>query len=362
MYSFRTENLYGDTSLKSGVVSNQDHVLEWLLEPDNPPVRYLTLTNLLGKPATDKDVRRTSASFKDYEVTQHILQRVDDVLQDKHYYRKYTGAYWQLIFLGQLHASKDDRSVAQLAESILAEQGWIPKDWGQCLTANILTALTRLGYESHPIVRQQRETLARRLNEENGLQCIAMDYSLMSRCYMALPKLLLCFTQVKPKKRSPAIKKAIRFLVNTLVENEVYVYVPGNQARWQEILKNRPRGPNPRKNPVVIQWIAEEREIFLNEHGLGDRAPKAGWLKFGYPPHYNSDVLEAMYALALAETRYTPRLKKPLQVIQDKQTKDGQWKLEFSLNGKMIANVEKKGKPSKWLTYYALYVLRHFKH
>jgi len=39
---------------------------------------------------------------------------------------------------------------------------------------------------------------------------------------------------------------------------------------------------------------------------------------------------------------------------------EGTWKLENSLNGKMWVDVEEKGKPSKWITYFALYVLNHF--
>jgi hypothetical protein len=34
--------------------------------------------------------------------------------------------------------------------------------------------------------------------------------------------------------------------------------------------------------------------------------------------------------------------------------------MENSLNGKMWVDVEEKGKSSKWLTYFALYVLNHF--
>jgi hypothetical protein len=41
-------------------------------------------------------------------------------------------------------------------------------------------------------------------------------------------------------------------------------------------------------------------------------------------------------------------------------TPDGRWILENSLNGKMWADVEAGGKPSKWLTWFALRVLTHF--
>ena len=36
------------------------------------------------------------------------------------------------------------------------------------------------------------------------------------------------------------------------------------------------------------------------------------------------------------------------------------WTMRNSFNGKMFADVEKKGAPSKWLTLRALQVLEHF--
>jgi hypothetical protein len=36
------------------------------------------------------------------------------------------------------------------------------------------------------------------------------------------------------------------------------------------------------------------------------------------------------------------------------------WRLEKSFNGKMWMDVEAKGQPSKWITFFALMVLDHF--
>ncbi len=67
-----------------------------------------------------------------------------------------------------------------------------------------------------------------------------------------------------------------------------------------------------------------------------------------------------MYALARHDVPMTPRLRKPLDVVREKMTPDGRWILENSLNGKMWIDVEKVGKPSKWLTFLAWVVLGHF--
>jgi len=56
----------------------------------------------------------------------------------------------------------------------------------------------------------------------------------------------------------------------------------------------------------------------------------------------------------------SPGVRRALDHILERRRADGRWNLDFSWNGKMIANVEKNGQPSRWITYYALWVLRHF--
>ncbi|MBI2911937.1 MAG: hypothetical protein HYY05_07320 [Chloroflexi bacterium] len=53
-----------------------------------------------------------------------------------------------------------------------------------------------------------------------------------------------------------------------------------------------------------------------------------------------------------------PRLNRALRLILHKQDRQGRWKLENSLNGKMWAEIEQKGRPRKWVTLRALRVLK----
>ena len=114
------------------------------------------------------------------------------------------------------------------------------------------------------------------------------------------------------------------------------------------------------KGQTVKDWTIKKRDEFLKQHGLGRRKPKPGWLKFGFPLHYNSDILEALVALVHLGISMNPSLKKAIQVIKEKMTTEGKWIMENSLNGKMWVDIEEKGKSSKWLTYFSLYILQHF--
>jgi len=335
-------------------------VLQWLLEPTNPPVRYLTLTDLLDRPATAPEVRTTQARLMEYSVTCEMLSHPGSLpLDDERPYWKYHGLYWQLILLGQFLADRRDPRIAEAIHFVLEHRHWVQKRRWQCLTANLLGALIHLSH-GDPVVVEEIETLARRIVEEGGIDCSEMGYSLLTRCFMALPKLLLCFAEVPPEKRSKTITKAIERITSDLIDVNVFVYLPGRRKEWNEVLAGRPKSADLPRGETVEGWVARRREEFLTMHGSGDPGPKRGWLKFGFPLHYNSDVLEAMFGLARVGAPTDPHFDRALQIIREKRTADGRWIMDQSLNGRTLVDVEEMGTPSKWLTYRALYVFKHF--
>jgi len=339
-----------------------DSTLEWLLEPDNPPVRYLTLTDLLGRPPSDPEVRETRSRLGQYGPTRTILEQFDQFRNDckAEAYWKYTGMYWQLIFLGQFRADGQDPRVRELVEKMIETRNWVLiKQGGQCLTANVLLALILLGYAEHPVVREAAVGLAKRLLTDGGIDCEVMEYSLLPFCYMAQPKLLLCFGADAGLRKQPSVAAAIQLLARNLLAHQVFVYVPGNRNGWHKILELKPSKAE-LGGATVKSWMQKQKDQFLAEKGPGQPMEKPGWLKFGFPLHYNSDVLETLYALALCRVPADESLQKPLQVLRQKMTPEGRWRLENSLNGKMRVDVEEVGKPSKWLTYRAWYALKHF--
>lgn len=206
------------------------------------------------------------------------------------------------------------------------------------------------------------ETLAQRLLDDGGIPCGGMNYSLMTHCYMTLPKYLFCFGEVPPEQHTPTIQKAIDWIVQELVSHQIYIYIPGNSKAWQQVRKQAPKPADLPRGKLVKDWIAERRGPFMAEHGFGELQPKRYWTQFGFPLNYNSDILEAMLALATVGTPMSDELQKPLQIIRNKRTADGVWRLDRSFNGQMWVDVEVKGEPSKWITLFALIVLEHFDH
>jgi hypothetical protein len=113
----------------------------------------------------------------------------------------------------------------------------------------------------------------------------------------------------------------------------------------------------------VIQTAIETCADFLLRYDIA-RADyphreriSSSWFKFGYPLGYVTDVLLNLEALVGAGYHDDPRLGEATALVLSKQDDQGRWRMEYSYNGKMWVDVEKKGQPSKWVTLRALRVL-----
>lgn len=339
--------------------------LDWLRQADNPPVRYLTLKDLLDK--SESTLRKEQANLNAYAVIKRILKHHKTFWgKDSHLYRKYKGGYWQLIFLGDLFADDNNRIIKDGCEFILNDPKWhlvldtCRTDW-ICLAANITRALAHLGYAEDPRVLELTENIARAIINNNGINCAVMNYSLLPQCYMALPKVLMALGSYSGTKRT--VKQAIGIASERLLERNIYCYVPQMQDQWNSHYEKVSKKVREiRSRSITGRYLKDElpkvrpKMLKINK-GF---KPKAGWLKFGYPLHYNSDILEAMRSMADAGVKYDRRMDDALDVIEKNMLPEGRWKLAFSLNGKMWVDIEKRGRPSKWVTYQALRVLRTY--
>jgi hypothetical protein len=54
------------------------------------------------------------------------------------------------------------------------------------------------------------------------------------------------------------------------------------------------------------------------------------------------------------------RMQEAVDLVASKQDETGRWRLERSFNGRFQVNIEREGKPSKWVTLNALTVLKRF--
>ena len=334
---------------------------DWLLSEENPAVAALTRWELLGE-SRSRALETLWARRNEYSPVARILDLMADDgswAPPPRDYAKYGGSLWQIHFLGELYANGDDERIKRAAEYAfsrqLADGSWScsnAREYGSlpCLTANVGRALARLGYERDERVIAALEHCVALYRELGVIACRELlGYQLNGYCHMLTPKLLLFLAEV-PHDAWPDGAEDLRDeCIAKLRDKGIFRSLPEEAREYQEATYKMP----------TAERLAY-RDRFLAEHSPLHYKEKTGWLRFGYPLSYNSDVLEALFALALHDEPMRKEYAEGLAVVRDAADDEMRWKLRTTFNGKMLADVEDRGQPSRWLTLRALLVMQHF--
>lgn len=324
------------------MATKDDAVLDWLLESSDPAVRYYALTRLAGVGGRDAIAAR-KALMRDGPVAAILARQSAGGYwgeASRFYTDKYEGTAWQLLILAELGADGADGRVRAACEFMLAHSqdpesggfavGESVKTGGgrhgeviPCLTGNMAFALQRLGYgEDARASRAIDWILEFQRADDGGTEPPeGWPYDRLEpcfgrhSCFMGVVKSLKALAALPPTKRGKRAKEKIAELAEFLLAHRVH----------------------------------------KRSHDLG-RVSKPGWLKFGFPLMYQTDVLEILCILADLGIR-DPRMDEAAEAVAARRGADGRWRLENSFNGKMLVDIERKGEDSKWITARALYAL-----
>ncbi len=323
--------------------------IDWLLEPENPGVRYLALRDLADRPDDDDEL----VHARHLAHTSGPIAKILDKMAPEGYWAKpgpgYTTKYrstaWTLIMLAQLGAlaSEDERigrGCAYLMEHSLAPGGQFsvygtPSSTIDCLQGNLCWALLELGY-GDPRLEQAFEWMARtvtgeglapRSNKDAELRYYAYNCGPLfacgpnygQPCAWGAAKVMLAFGKLPEAERTPLINHAIQEGVKFFFSID----------------------------PVTAEWPTR----------LGDK-PSRNWWKFGFPVFYVTDLLQVVEALVMLGYGEDPRLANALELIRQKQDDHGRWLLEYDYIGKTWVQFGEKKQPNKWVTERALRVLK----
>jgi hypothetical protein len=157
----------------------QGDALPWLLEAEDPAVRYLALRDLSGCSPTDAELvaARRAAHAQGPIVT--ILAAMDSagywVEPGPGYNPKYRSTVWSLILLAQLGATVAEdariaRACAYLLDHALTAGGQFtasgaPSGTADCMQGNLSWALLELGYDD-PRLEKAMDWMARSVTGE----------------------------------------------------------------------------------------------------------------------------------------------------------------------------------------------------
>ncbi len=320
---------------------------EWLLEKNNSSVRYFTLTELLEKLDKDPEINETKNEIMNIGVVPKILAKQSDQgyweTPERFYTAKYKGTVWQLIILAELGADGRDERIKKTCEFILENSqdhesggfsfyasartgGGRHSSVIPCLTGNMVWSLIKLGYLEDPRVERGINwiTTYQRFDDKIEHRPKGWPYDKATSCFgkhschMGVVKALKALAAIPADKRSGSVK-------GTIERGAEYMLI---------------------------------HHIHKRSHDLS-RVSKPGWLRFGFPLMYQTDVLEILGILTKLGYR-DERMQEAVDLVISKQDDHGRWRLERTFNGRFQTNIEQKGKPSKWITLNALKVLKNF--
>jgi hypothetical protein len=323
--------------------------LPWLLEPDEPGLRYLAMRDFLELPKDDPNLLAA-------QKLAHTQGPIATILAAMHkdgywaapgpgYYPKYRASVWSLILLAQLGASvaldeRIARACAYLVEHSLTPGGQFtasatPSGTADCLQGNLGWSLLELGYNDPRLQlafewmarsvtgegvapKEDREALVRYYAGKCG-PLFACGSNNGQSCAWGAVKVMLAFSKWPVARRTPlmeaAIEQGIAFLFST-----------------DPALANYPTG-----------WTTK---------------PSGNWWKFGFPVFYVTDLLQNVEALLGLGYADDTRLAHALAIIRHKQDAKGRWPLEYDYTGKTWVDFGPKKQPNKWVTLRALRVLK----
>lgn len=320
-------------------------VFSWLLEENNPSVRYFTLRELINLPEDNAQVQQAKSAIMQHGIVPKILNRqLPDGFwgkpEDFYEHSKYKGTVWSFILLADLGADGQDERIVRAADFILRMSQYpqsggfahlsAPSDGGDhmcvipCLSGNMIWAMLRFGYGNDPRVQQGIEFLATNLRCDDkessppNIWPYTVRYQCWGRhtCMMAVVKTLKALAEIPVGKRSPAVQQAI--------ENG--------------------------KEFLLLHHLIKR------SHNLSKIA-KPSWMEFGFPWFYATDALEMLLILKKLNCQ-DERMQDAIELVLSKQNDQGIWNNEHSFNGRMLVTIDKDGQPSKWVTLNALKVMK----
>jgi len=339
--------------------NSEKTLVEWLLEEENPSVRYFTLRDILNRKEDDPELQKAKVAIHASKVVAKILskQNPEGYWEDptSPYHPKYKSSYWQIMTLAQLGASKNDERIRKACEyvfrfqldeggfsrhsqqSALEEYEWLrrkgkrlppPDEWVpskvfehqySCLTGNMVAALLRIGYIDDHRVRKALEWLVKIQNKDGGWLCPYWRAHLKDThgCFYGTICPLEAFSEFPRQNLTKEMKHAIERGAEFLLAHHLF---KADHHNYKIINKS--------------------------------------WLKLSFPWFYRYNILRGLDVLTKLGYVEDERLSHALQVLLQKRRPDGKWILESAPTGRMQANIESVGKPSKWITLYALKVLK----
>lgn len=308
------------------------NVLDWLMEEENPSIRYRTMRELQEVPDSDPNIQLAKYQIPSYHPVKNMLE----AMHPKGYWVEYNRYKKRTIGKG------------------------VEYSWGT--THFILANLSELGMtrENPKIERAANRYLSLQQPDGDFLGHFSCVYGLNIRTFV-----LLGF------KDDPRLKKSIDLMVNSVRHDNGYLCDIHEGKRK----KGKPVKSCVRGSAKVLYSLGELPELwdesfskkiaeyFLNRNVLYKSTnlnafvrKDAGFTMF--PFYWGFSLIDGLLPLAKMGYGKDPRMKSAWDVLSRHKTKAGKYKLDSDRQPRYW-ELEKRGEANKWITFYAYLCLKY---
>jgi len=311
---------------------NQD-TIDWLLEGE-PWVRYRTLVDLLDKNENDKEVIRAKKEISEHPLIKNIFKKQNkdgywgvpkDIFT---WWPKKDTTFWLLPILADFGFTKGDKRIAKACEYVFGLQlvsggfeSFNPGKPADCHTAILIEPLAKMGFSNDVRLKKAYEWLVSRQRKEGGWWCkdtaqIGQPREDEPSCAFASTFVLGAMAQNPLLKKSQVAKRGVEFLLQC----------------WE--------------NRGKIKYAGHDSQI------------STGWEKLKYP-FTDYRILKSLDTLSQFKfIRNDKRFKEMIDVLVSKQDPNGCFTPESIHQVWADFDFGQKEKPSGWITFLALHILK----
>ena len=323
------------------MIKNTSAVVNWLLEENQPSIRYLTLTELLGKSKNDYEVRDARKNITNVGWAKDILEK--QLPSGSWYHEKslfnptFEATFWKLLILSDLGLTREEPRIEKACQLWMERNATKDGGFSQsgqksghlCITGNSARALVKFGYVDHPKVRKAFEWIVKNQADLGGWSCWNFGNKHSGRTLDSWEPLSAFAVYPRPKW-TRSMKLACERGAEFFLERELHK----QGARWEQ------------------------------------------WYRFHYPVHYYYDLLVGLDFMTALGYSGDKRLGYAVSLLKAKRRSDGRWNIDANRpedsaaltafrkknpRSKDLTPVilEKPGEPSKMITLTASKVLNH---
>ena len=297
-------------------------VIDWLLEPTEPSIRYLTARDLLGPRRGNPTLSKLHSTIPKRGWAARILSLQKEktwwATKKTCYVPKFRSTIWQLLVLADLGLTRQDERIANAAEFwfdlhlandggysyLVASRSPRRVSGHLCMTGNMVRSLIRFGYLRDERVQSAINWLVNEQLPDGGWDCYPHGNGAIDGW-----EAMSAFAEIPVNKRSLGVRRAIE------------------------------RGA----------------EFFLRRRLIHEGRPSRTWVTLHYPWHYFYDYLVGLDFMTRLGYGRDDRMREAFDLLLAARRPDGMW----NMNGNnWYPYLERPGRPSKMITFLALRALK----